>query len=107
MHRAPTLPQPGYSQAVIVTIRHRGLRYLHERDDPRYLPPQHIGKIEDILGRLDVATEPSKMDVPGLRLHPLTGDRAGVSAVRVSRNWRIIFRFEGSDVYDVDFVDYH
>ena len=47
------------------------------------------------------------MDVPGLRLHPLTSDRAGFWAVRVSRNWRIIFRFEGGDVYDVDLVDYH
>ena len=92
---------------MIVTIRDRGLRYLWERNDPRYLPSQHIDKIEDILGLLDVAAEPSKVDVPGLRLHQLSGDRAGFWAVRVSRNWRLTFRFEDTDVYDVDLVDYH
>ena len=49
-----------------------------------YLPPQHLEKIEDILGRLDVATEPSKMDIPGHGLHELRGDLAGHWAVRVS-----------------------
>lgn len=80
---------------------------MHEQGDPRYLPAQYAGKIEDILGRLDVASEPSQLDIPGLALHPLTGDRAGFWAVRVSRNWRITFRFQDGDVYDVDLVDYH
>ena len=80
---------------------------MHERNDPRYLPPQHTDRIEDILGRLDVAVEPSQLDIAGLALHPLTGDRTGFWAVRVSRNWRITFRFQDSHVYDVDLVDYH
>jgi proteic killer suppression protein len=92
---------------MIIRIRHRGLRRMHERNDSSYLPPQHIDKIEDILGRLDVATEPSKMDIPGFRLHPLHGNLEGHWAVRVSRNWRITFRFEGADVTDVDLADYH
>ena len=80
---------------------------MHERNDARYIPPQHTEKIEDILGRLDVATEPSNMGVPGFRLHQLRGDLADHWAVSVSRNWRITFRFDGGDVYDVDLVDYH
>ena len=47
------------------------------------------------------------MDFPGFRLHPLTGDLKGFWSVTVSANWRIIFRFEGADVIDVDFLDYH
>ena len=47
------------------------------------------------------------MDVPGFRLHPLKGDLAGHWAVSVSRNWRIVFRFEGVHVFDVNLVDYH
>ena len=47
------------------------------------------------------------MDIPGHGLHELRGDLAGHWAVRVSRNWRITFRFEGGNVYDVDLVDYH
>ena len=47
------------------------------------------------------------MNFAGLRLHPLTGDLSGYWSVSVSGNWRIIFRFQGSHVTDVDLVDYH
>lgn len=47
------------------------------------------------------------MDVPGWRLHPLRGQLAGFWAVDVSRNQRIVFRFEGVDATDVDMLDYH
>lgn len=47
------------------------------------------------------------MDLPQFRLHPLTGGRKGQWAVTVRANWRIVFRFEGGAVEDVDFVDYH
>jgi proteic killer suppression protein len=47
------------------------------------------------------------MDFPGLRLHPLTGNLNGFWSVTVSANWRIVFRFEGIDVLDVDLMDYH
>ena len=42
---------------------------------------------------------------PGL--HAMMGDRRGFWSVVISRNWRVIFRFEGGDACDVDFVDYH
>lgn len=47
------------------------------------------------------------MDVPSLRLHSLSGDRADMWAVSVSGNWRITFRFEGENVYIVNYEDYH
>lgn len=47
------------------------------------------------------------MDIPGWRLHSLRGDLKGAWSVRASGNWRITFRFRGSDVVDVDLVDYH
>ena len=59
------------------------------------------------LGRLNVAVEPRDMALPGLDLHPLKGDRRGTWAVSVSGNWRITFRFSGSDVTEVDYEDYH
>ena len=40
-------------------------------------------------------------------LHRLKGDRADYWAVKVSANWRVVFRFDGRDVRDVDLVDYH
>jgi proteic killer suppression protein len=47
------------------------------------------------------------MDLPGLRLHPLKGELAGLWSVTVQANWRIIFRFENGDVTDVNYLDYH
>jgi proteic killer suppression protein len=42
-----------------------------------------------------------------VRLHPLSGNLSGLWSVSVSGNWRIIFRFEGSNVTDIDLIDYH
>ena len=47
------------------------------------------------------------MNVPTFRLHSLKGELKGSYAVSVRANWRIIFRFENGDAFDVDFVDYH
>ncbi len=53
------------------------------------------------------AQNPADMDLPGFRLHLLKGDYKGFYAVDVSGNWRIVFRFEGSDTADIDLTDYH
>lgn len=47
------------------------------------------------------------MNVPGFGLRPLAGDLKGFWSVTVSRNWRVIFRFEDGDAVDIDLVDYH
>ena len=44
---------------------------------------------------------------PGNRMHQLQGTRAGQYAISVNDLWRICFRFEDSDAYDVEFCDYH
>jgi proteic killer suppression protein len=92
---------------VIKGFRHRGLKRLYEKDERRGLPVDQLDKITRILARLDEAERPDNMDLPGFRLHPLKGDLKGFWAVSISGNWRIVFRFEGSDAYDVDLLDYH
>jgi proteic killer suppression protein len=47
------------------------------------------------------------MGMPGWGLHLLEGDRRGVWSVKVSGNWRMTFRFDGGDAYDVNLEDYH
>ena len=44
---------------------------------------------------------------PGFRLHPLKADQAGKWSLRVSGNWRVVFRFENGEAVDVDLIDYH
>ena len=56
---------------------------------------------------LEVAERPGDLDLPGYRLHPLRGDRAGQWSIRVSANWRIVFRFDGTEAVDVELTDYH
>ena len=92
---------------MIVGFRHRGLRRLYEQGDRRYIPPEYVDKIERILARLEVAITPENMNLPGYRLHRLSGNLNGFWAVSVSGNWRLIFRFEAGDFLDVDLVDYH
>lgn len=59
------------------------------------------------LADLDDASNPRDIDLPGYRLHRLKGQMRGLWSISVSGNWRITFRFEDGDVYDVDLVDYH
>ena len=68
--------------------------------------PQDAGKIARMLARLNQATRPDQLDIPGFHLHPLKGDLAEYWSITVSANWRIIFRFEQGDTTDVDLVDY-
>ena len=92
---------------MILGFRHRGLERLFERGERRRVSPTLVAKVERVLARLDEAGEPRDMDLPGFGLHPLKGDREGYWAVRVSGNWRIVFRFDGRNARDVDLVDYH
>jgi len=96
-----------YVTVTIMKIRHKGLRALHERDDPARLPPNLAPRLRRILFRLQEARRPGDADAPGFRLHPLRGDRAGEWSVRVSGNWRVVFRFEDGEAVDVDLIDYH
>ena len=94
-------------QYTILNIKHRGLKRLYEQGDRSKIRPDLVKRAEMILARLDVATTTEAMNLPGLRLHQLTGNLQGYWSVWLSRNHRIIFRFVGEDVDDVDLVDYH
>ena len=93
--------------AAVAKIRHKGLRALHERDDHARLPAGQVSRLRRILFRLQETKQPADAAAPGFRLHPLKGDRAGQLSVRVTGNWRVVFRFEDNEAVDVDLIDYH
>ena len=64
-------------------------------------------QIHGLLARLNEAGKVQDMGLPGLKLHPLKGDRVGTWSVGGSGNWRMTFRFESGNAFDVDLVDYH
>ena len=92
---------------MIRSFRHKGLKRLHEDDEARGLSAEHVEKLRRVLGRLDIARVPQDLDLPGYRLHPLKGDLKGFWAVTVQANWRVVFRLEEGQVFDVDYTDYH
>ncbi len=92
---------------MILGFRHRGLERLFKKDDRKRISPELVTKIERVLARLDEASRPEDMDLPGFRLHLLKGDLAGYWSIKVSGNWRIIFRFKGRNAWDVNLIDYH
>lgn len=92
---------------MIRSFKHRGLKRLYERGDRSGVRSDLAAKIERILSILDVAREQNGVDLPGYQLHALKGDRLGFWAVSVNANWRIVFRFDGVNVCDVELLDYH
>ena len=93
---------------MIVSFRNKDLRLFWEKGNPQFLPPDCVGRIEEILTRLDDATSPHNMNIPGLRLHKLRGHKPPRWSVWVSANYRITFSFdENNNACKVDFEDYH
>jgi toxin HigB-1 len=90
---------------MIRSIRHKGLRRLFDDDERRGLPPEMVQRLRVILAALDAAERIEDLDRPSFRLHPLKGDLKGFWSVTVRANWRIVFRFENGDAYDVDYID--
>jgi len=91
---------------MIKSFRHKGLKLLHEKGDTSKINQKQLGKVEQIMSLLDIATSPQDMDVPHFRFHALRGDLKDYYSVSVSGNWRIIFQFQDAPE-NVDLVDYH
>jgi len=76
--------------------------------DPRLdKGPDLPARLRLILSNLDQAESAEHMDLPGLALHQLKGERKGIWAVKVSGNWRVTFRFTDGDADIVHYEDYH
>jgi proteic killer suppression protein len=92
---------------MIESFRHKGLKRLYEKGDRSGIGANMVSRVEEILTILESAEAIEEADIPGYRLHPLTGNLKGFWSVRVTGNWRIIFRFENGAVQDLDLTDYH
>jgi proteic killer suppression protein len=92
---------------MIRSFKHRGLKRLYERDDRSGIRADLVDTVQEILTVLDDADTPQGLNLPGYRLHPLKGDLKGYWSVTVRANWRMIFRFQEADAFDVELTDYH
>jgi len=92
---------------MIKSFKHKGLKKLYKTGSHEGIKPEHTKRLRIILTRLDAGQSPEDMNLPGLDLHALKGKYEGFWSVSVSGNWRVIFRFQENDVFDVDYLDYH
>ena len=93
---------------MIISIKHKGLRKFAETGKTTGIPQQFSQRLKLILTALSTATTlQDMMDLKALRCHPLKGDRQGEYSLEVNGNWRVVFKLEEPNVFDVDLEDYH
>lgn len=92
---------------MIKSFKHKGVESFYETGSKKKINAAHVAKLGRILDRLDAARLPADMNLPGYKLHPLTGKDQDRWSVSVSGNWRVTFGFVGEDAVDVDYLDYH
>ena len=92
---------------MIKSSQHKGLKAFFEKGSKAGIAPHHAEKLARQLAFLNIAEQAQDMDKPGWRLHPLSSDLAGHWSIWVNGNWRITFKFEGTDAVLVDYQDYH
>ncbi|MDT8398925.1 MAG: type II toxin-antitoxin system RelE/ParE family toxin [Pseudomonadales bacterium] len=91
---------------MIISFVHKGLERFYRSGKTSGIQAKHVKRLRLILTNLDQAEDPDDMDLPGLRLHELKGNRKGIWSVSVSGNWRVTFRFTGKDAEIVNYEDY-
>jgi proteic killer suppression protein len=92
---------------MIKSFKHKGLKRLFETGQTAGVNPQHAERVRKILALLETAESIADMDLPGLNLHHLKGNRKGTLAVKITGNWRVTFKSEDGEILDVDYEDYH
>ena len=92
---------------MIKSFRHAGLKRFFETGSKAGIQPKHAKRLRLQLGQLDAALWPDDMNRPGWRFHPLKGQIPGHFSVWVDENWRLTFRFEGTNAELVDYQDHH
>lgn len=93
---------------MIKTFADRQTEELFRTRKAKRLPAEVVRRALRKLEAVHEATQLADLRVPpGNRLHALTGDRAGQHALSVNDQWRICFRFESGDAFDVEFCDDH
>ena len=91
-------------------MSHKGLRRFIEQDDASGLPAATVQKVRKIVSFLqDMEQENELRTVPSWKAHRLTGGRKGTGSLFVTKNWRITFQIDRTEIeiIDLDYEDYH
>jgi toxin HigB-1 len=94
----------------IRNVLHKGLRRLIEGDDASGVAPDLVDKVRRMVAFLqDMENENQLRQVPTWKAHVLAGNRRGTWSLFVSKNWRLTFRIDKTEIeiIDLNYEDYH
>lgn len=91
---------------MIKTIKNKKIKSFVDGDKSK-VDQRHLKHIDVVLAALDSAEELDDLNLPGKDFHQLKQFDPVRWSLRVSGNWRITFEWDGSHVYDVDYLDPH
>ena len=93
---------------MIKTFADKHTQELYRTRKSKKFPPDIHSRGSRKLEYINLAERLEDLMVPrGNRLHPLSDDREGQHAIWINDQWRICFRFEDGDAYEVEVCDYH
>jgi proteic killer suppression protein len=94
---------------MILSIKHKGLHQFWTKGIQSKIPADQRNKIRLILDTLNDVNEMPDDLLPfkNWNTHKLNGNYQGFWGVTVKENWRLVFRFDGKNILDIDLVDYH
>ena len=81
---------------------------IFQGERSRTLPPDIQSRSNMKLFRIDQATQLEQLALPpSNRLEALAGNLKGFWSIRINQQWRIVFRWDSGDAFDVKITDYH
>lgn len=92
---------------MIRSWKHKGLRQFYETGSTAGIVPEHAARLETRLNALNLAEVIEDLNFPGYKLHRLKGARKNIWSLSVTGNGRLTFEFTDSDVYILNYEDYH
>jgi proteic killer suppression protein len=92
---------------MIKSFTHKGIEAFFRKGTKAGIQAMDANRLGRQLAQLNQSQAPKDMNLPGWKLHALSGALNGHWAVSVSGNWRLTFRFDDGDAILVDYQDYH
>ena len=92
---------------MIMSFKHKGLKRFYESGVLSGIQAKHKNKLRMQLAAIDTAHQIDDINLPGFKLHPLKGSRAGIWSITVNGNWRVTFEFIDGNAYILNYEDYH
>ncbi len=92
---------------MIKSIKHKSLKNYWLTGSLKGLNAEWIPRLKRMIAALEAASKPDDLALPSYNFHELKGDMKGYYSIKLTGNYRVIFKFEEDSFTLVDIVDYH